>query len=183
MPKPETRPAPVRKSPGNPDKSGKKGKVRLDRIDRRLLHELQENGRITNVDLAKRAGISPPPCLRRVRALAREGFVRGFHANINPELLGFGVTVFALVGLDSQAESDLVAFEEMVGQWPNVRECYMLAGEIDFILKVVAADWDAYQRFITEKLTPAKNVAHVKSALTIRQSKAKPGVPVLAEKG
>lgn len=156
-------------------------RVRLDKVDRRILRDLQENGRMTNVELAKRAGISPPPCLRRVRALEAEGYIRGYHAEVAPELLGFGVTVFALVGLSSQAEADLVAFEETVAEWPNVRECYMLAGETDFLLKVVASDWDAYQRFVTEKLTAAKNVAHVKSALTIRQSKNLRGVPIEPE--
>lgn len=153
-------------------------RVRLDKVDRRILHDLQADGRMTNVALAERAGISPPPCLRRVRALEAEGYIKGYHAEVSAELLGFGVTVFALVGLDSQAEADLVAFEEMVAEWPQVRECYMLAGETDFILKVVAANWDAYQKFITEKLTPAKKVAHVKSALTIRRSKGVPGVPI-----
>ena len=161
-------------------------RVKLDRVDLSILKDLQEDGRMTNVELAKRAGITPPPCLRRVRALERNGYIRGFHADVNPEALGFTVTVFAQVGLASQAESDLNAFEETVHQWPEVRECHMLAGETDFLLKIVAADWDAYQRFVTTKLTTARNVAHVKSALAIRATKNLPGVPIdvdeLAEK-
>ncbi|MEM7442953.1 MAG: Lrp/AsnC family transcriptional regulator [Pseudomonadota bacterium] len=153
-------------------------RIKLDRIDRRILRDLQNNGRMTNVELAKRAGISAPPCLRRVRALEEAGFIRGYHADINPEALGFGVTVFAQVGLSSQAEVDLKAFEELVDDWPLVRECHMLAGEMDFLLKVVAEDWDAYQRFLTTQLTAAPNVSHVKSALAIRTSKHQPGVPV-----
>ena len=153
-------------------------RVRLDRIDRKILNELQANGRITNVKLARRAGISAPPCLRRVRALQEAGFIRGYHADLNAEALGFGVTVFAQVGLSSQAESDLRAFEELVETWPQVRECNMLAGETDFLLKIVAEDWDDYQRFLTTKLTAAKNVNHVKSALAIRTSKSLPGVPI-----
>lgn len=153
-------------------------RIKLDRIDRRILRDLQDNGRMTNVELAKRAGISAPPCLRRVRALEEAGFIRGYHADINPEALGFGVTVFAQVGLSSQAEVDLKAFEELVNNWPLVRECHMLAGEMDFLLKVVAEDWDAYQRFLTTQLTAAPNVSHVKSALAIRTSKHQPGVPV-----
>ncbi|MEQ8966201.1 MAG: Lrp/AsnC family transcriptional regulator [Azospirillaceae bacterium] len=156
-------------------------RVKLDRIDRRILRDLQDDGRMTNVDLAKRAGISAPPCLRRVRALEDSGFIRGYHADINPEALGFGVTVFAQVGLSSQAESDLRKFEELVQSWPLVRECYMLAGETDFLLKVVAEDWDAYQRFLTTQLTAAPSVSHVKSALAIRTSKHLPGVPIDAE--
>jgi DNA-binding Lrp family transcriptional regulator len=156
-------------------------RVKLDRVDLSILKDLQEDGRMTNVELAKRAGITPPPCLRRVRALERNGYIRGFHADVNPEALGFTVTVFAQVGLASQAESDLNAFEELVQQWPEVRECHMLAGETDFLLKIVAADWDAYQRFVTTKLTTARNVAHVKSALAIRDSKNLPGVPIDAD--
>jgi DNA-binding Lrp family transcriptional regulator len=153
-------------------------RVKLDKIDQRILHDLQANGRISNVELARRAGISAPPCLRRVRALERAGYVRGYHAELEPKALGFNVTVFAHVGLASQAESDLQAFEELVATWPQVRECYMLAGETDFLLKVVAEDWDAYERFLTSKLTAAPNVTHVKSALSIRASKSEPGVPI-----
>lgn len=156
-------------------------RVKLDRIDRRILRDLQGDGRMTNVDLAKRAGISAPPCLRRVRALEESGYIRGYHADINPEALGFGVTIFAQVGLASQAETDLKAFEELVRSWPEVRECHMLAGETDFLLKVVATDWDAYQKFLTTQLTTAPNVSQVKSALAIRMSKYEPGVPIEVE--
>jgi DNA-binding Lrp family transcriptional regulator len=153
-------------------------KIKLDAIDRRLLADLQADGRMTNVDLARRAGISPPPCLRRMRALEQAGFIKGYHASLDAEALGFGVTVFAMVGLNSQAEADLKAFESRVAAWPLVRECFMLAGEVDFILKIVAKDWDAYQTFLTRELTAAPNVAHVKTSLTIRISKFEPGVPM-----
>lgn len=153
-------------------------RVKLDKIDLRILSDLQDNGRITNVELAKRAGISAPPCLRRVRALEESEYIRGYHADINPEALGYGVTVFAQVGLSSQAESDLVAFETLVAGWPLVRECYMLAGETDFLLRIVARDWDSYNRFLTSELTAAPNVSHVKSALAIRLSKQAFGVPI-----
>ncbi len=154
---------------------------KLDKIDLRILRDLQADGRITNVDLAHRAGISAPPCLRRVRALEEAGLIRGYHADVNPEALGFGVTVFAGVGLASQAENDLKAFEQLVSSWPEVREAHMLAGETDFLLKVVASDWDSYQRFLTTKLTAAPNVTHVKSSLAIRASKFEPGVPIEAD--
>ena len=152
--------------------------VKLDRIDRRILRDLQADGRMTNVELARRAGISAPPCLRRVRALEEAGFIRGYHADLNAEMLGYGVTVFAHVGLNSQAESDLKAFEALIRTWPEVREASMLAGETDFLLKIVAEDWDAYQKFLTTHLTTAPNVSHIKSALGIRVAKHKPGVPV-----
>ena len=156
-------------------------RAKLDRIDLRILADLQADGRMTNVDLAERAGISAPPCLRRVRALEQAGFIKGYHAEINAEAMGFGVTIFAHVGLVSQAETDLKAFEELVRSWPQVRECHMLAGETDFLLKIVAEDWDSYQKFLTTKLTTAPNVSHVKSALAIRTAKLSPGVPVEAD--
>jgi len=152
--------------------------VKLDRIDRHILMDLQDNGRITNVALARRAGISAPPCLRRVRALEEAGYIRGYHADLNPEALGFRVTVFAQIGLASQAEADLKAFEDLVDGWPQVRECYMLAGETDFLLKIVGEDWDDYQRFLTTELTAAPNVSVVKTALAIRESKRAPGIAI-----
>ena len=156
-------------------------RVKLDRIDRQILSDLQADGRITNVELAARAGISAPPCLRRVRALEEAGFIRGYHAQLDQAHLGYTVTVFAHVGLNSQAEADLIAFEAMVKEWEEVRECHMLAGETDFLLKIVAKDWDAYQRFVTERLTAAPKVSNVKSALAIRSAKNLPGVPIALE--
>ncbi len=153
-------------------------RVKLDKIDRKILRDLQEHGRMPNVELARRAGISAPPCLRRLRALEEAGFIRGYHADISPEGLGFGVAVFAHVGLISQAEADLLAFEKLVDSWPLVRECHMLAGETDFLLKIVAEDWDSYNRFLTRELTSAPNVSHVKSMLAIRSSKSNSGVPI-----
>ncbi|MEK9685290.1 MAG: Lrp/AsnC family transcriptional regulator [Rhodospirillaceae bacterium] len=153
-------------------------RIKLDRIDLKILRDLQDEGRITNVDLASRAGISPPPCLRRVRVLEDTGCIRGYHADLNPEALGFGVIVFAHVGLHSQAETDLVAFEDRIKSWPEVRECHMLAGETDFLLKIVSTDWDSYQRFLTTRLTSAPNVSVVKSSLAIRTAVNRPGVPI-----
>jgi len=157
-------------------------KVKLDEIDRRILEELRDNGRITNVELARRVGISAPPCLRRVRALEEMGYIHGYHAALDGELLGYGMTVFAWVGLHSQAESDLEEFERLVRSWPAVRECHMLTGEVDFVLKVVAKDWDDWQTFLTTELTPAANVASVKTAPVLRYSKTLPGVPLDALK-
>ena len=155
-------------------------RAKLDAIDLQILAALQENGRITNVDLSERVGISAPPCLRRVRALEEAGFIQGYHADLNVKALGFEVTVFAMVGLHSQAEADLQAFEKLVGTWPLVRECHMLNGDIDFILKCVAPDLSTFQSFLTGLLTPAPNVASVRTSLTIRQSKHQPGVPLEA---
>ncbi len=150
----------------------------LDTIDRTILSELQGDGRITNVELARRAGLTAPPCLRRVRTLEESGVIRGYHARLNPGALGYGITVFALVSLRSQAEDDLRDFETHVATLPEVRECHMLNGEIDFILKIVAHDLQSFQSFLTSKLTTAPHVASVKTSLTIRTSKDDPGVPV-----
>jgi DNA-binding Lrp family transcriptional regulator len=150
----------------------------LDQIDRTILRELQRDGRITNVALADKAGITAPPCLRRVRALEERGLITGYHATLSPDLLGYGISVFALVRLRNQAEEDLLAFEKHVANLPEVRECHMLNGDIDFILKIVGHDLQTFQKFLTTHITPAPNVASVKTSLTIRTSKLLPGVPV-----
>jgi len=151
--------------------------TRLDPIDRKILSELQADGRMTNVELAKRVGISAPPCLRRVRTLEESGLIRGYHADVNARELGFEVQVFAMVGLDSQAEAELSAFEARCRQWPLVRECHMLNGEVDFILKCVAPDLSSFQSFLTGELLTTPNVASVKTSLVIRGAKDEPGVP------
>lgn len=153
-------------------------RTKLDRIDRQILSDLQDNGRMTNVELATRAGISAPPCLRRVRALEESGFIRGYHAEVDEKILGYGVTVFAFVGLKSQAKTDLVSFEDKVNGWPLVRECHMLQGETDFLLKIVARDMESYNKFLTEELTEQENVSHVRSAQGIHTSKRSFGVPI-----
>ena len=150
----------------------------FDRIDRQILDLLQADGRMTNVDLAERGGLTAPPCLRRVRALEEQGAIRGYHAALDPGKLGYTITVFAMVSLKSQAEADLAAFEAHVDAIPEVRECHMLNGEIDFILKIVATDLKAFQEILTTRLTTAPNVASVKTSLTIRTTKEIPGIPV-----
>lgn len=144
----------------------------------RILSELQDNGRITNVELSRRAKITAPPCLRRMRALEKAGYIKGYHADLDSKMLGFEVTGFVFVGLASQAEADLKKFEEQVRAWPTVRECHMMSGEVDFILKIVAKDLSSFQSFITDTMTAAKNVASVKSSLVIHPTKREPGVPL-----
>ncbi len=151
--------------------------TRLDPIDRKILSELQADGRMTNVELAKRVGISAPPCLRRVRTLEDQGLIKGYHAEVDSRELGFEVQVFAMVGLDSQAEAELSAFEERCRNWPLVRECHMLNGEVDFMLKCVAPDLSSFQSFLTGDLLTAPNVSSVKTSLVIRCAKDDPGVP------
>lgn len=152
--------------------------LNLDSIDLKLLAELQGNGRITNVNLADKVGLTAPPCLRRMRTLEQSGVIKSYHAHIDPASLGYTITVFAMVSLKSQAEEDLKAFEQHVLSLPDVRECHMLNGEIDFILKILARDLQSFQEFLTSKLTAAPNVSSVKTSLTIRTAKDEPGVPV-----
>ena len=151
--------------------------LRIDAIDRSIIDELQADGRMTNVELAKRVGISAPPCLRRVRTLEEQGFIKGYFAKVDARELGFEVQVFAMVGLASQAEVDLSAFEQKCREWPLVRECHMLNGEVDFILKCVAPDLSSFQSFLTGKLLTTPNVESVKTSLVIRGAKDNPGVP------
>ncbi|MCA7120153.1 MAG: Lrp/AsnC family transcriptional regulator [Acidibrevibacterium sp.] len=149
----------------------------IDAIDRRILAELQANGRITNVDLASRTGLSPPPCLRRVRRLEEAGFIRGYHADLDPERLGWQIMFFAIVGLDSQKEAVLAEFEAIVGAWPEVRECHMTRGGVDFLLRLVARD-AAHENQLTERLTGLERVSRVQTLQTIRTSRALTGVPL-----
>jgi DNA-binding Lrp family transcriptional regulator len=151
--------------------------TRLDAIDWKILKELQGDGRMTNVELARRVGISAPPCLRRVRALEDAGFIKGYRALLDEKLLGFEVTVFATVHLSSQAEADLAAFETFVRAQPIVRECWMLSGEVDFLLKCVATNLAAFQAFVAE-LTAAPAVRNVKTSLVLRNSKDEAMVPL-----
>jgi len=154
--------------------------IELDATDWRILKELQADGRMTNIALANRIGLSAPPCLRRVRALEEAGLISGYTALIDEVALGYALTAFAMVRLHNQAESDLRAFENRVLAWPLVREAYMLSGESDFMLKCIARDLREFQNFVLEELTSAPNVASVKTFLTIRRAKREPGVPIAA---
>ena len=149
---------------------------RLDAIDWKILKELQDDGRITNVELARRVGISAPPCLRRVRRLEEAGIIRGYQADTDPQKLGWEVTFFAIVGLDSQKESVLAEFEKLVGSWPEVRECHMIRGGGDFLLRLVARD-TAHENQLTQRLTGAERVSRVQTLQTIRTSRSLAGVP------
>lgn len=153
-------------------------RARLDHIDWQILATLQRDGRMTNIELARKVGLTAPPCLRRVKALEEAGLIRDYVARLNGAALGFTITVFALVSLKSQAEQDLLAFEEHVRDIPEVVECHMLNGEIDFILKIVAHDLQEFQLLLTSRLTTAPGVAHVKTSLTIRTSKDDGGYPI-----
>jgi DNA-binding Lrp family transcriptional regulator len=153
-------------------------KADLDAIDWKILRELQDEGRMTNVELASRVGISAPPCLRRVRRLEEAGVIRGYRAMLNAGELGFDVTAICLVGLKHQSDSELRAFSTLVEGWEMVRRAWLVSGESDFMLYCVARDLGTFQRFVIEKLTSAPNVDTVRTALTIRQFKDEGTVPI-----
>lgn len=160
--------------PGN--ETSRPRMAELDAIDLRILAELQADGRITNVELASRVGLSAPPCLRRVRRLEEAGVLRGYHADVEPSALGFEVTFFAIVGLESQKQVVLDAFEAEVIGWAEVRECHMIRGGGDFLLRLVARD-TAHENALTARLTSAQNVLRVQTLQTIRTAKNAAGVP------
>ena len=152
-------------------------RVKLDQIDLRILINLQSNGRITNLELSKRVGISAPPCLRRVRVLEEAGYITGYYAEIDGAMLNYKETFFALVGLNSQAQNVLLDFEEHMARWSEVRECHMIRGGGDFLLKVVARD-KAHRDTLTMDITEAEHVAKVTTFETIRTSQELPGIPI-----
>jgi DNA-binding Lrp family transcriptional regulator len=152
-------------------------RAKLDRIDLRILSDLQTDGRMTNVDLAERAGISAPPCLRRVRALESVGIIKGYRAILDPKALGYEIVFFAMVQLSAQGKTELSAFEQRVKDWPAVRECWILSGDIDFILKCVAPNLAAFQGIVSD-LTALPNVRNVRTALTLDLVKDEPLVPI-----
>jgi DNA-binding Lrp family transcriptional regulator len=150
---------------------------RLDSIDWAILKELQADGSITNVELARRVGLSAPPCLRRVRALESAGIIKGYRAMLDPKALGYEIVCFAMVQLAAQGQKELAAFEQQVNDWGMVRECWKLSGDIDFILKCVAPNLSAFQALVSD-LTALPNVRNVRTALTLDLVKDEPLVPI-----
>ena len=146
-------------------------KADLDAIDWKILRELQREGRITNVELSSRVGISAPPCLRRMKRLEETGIIRGYRAILNAPALGFDVVAFCLIGLRHQSEAELKTFADRTRNWPIVRSAWMVSGDSDFMLHCVASDLTTFQNFVIEELTSSPNVDTVRTALTIRQVK------------
>lgn len=151
---------------------------KLDKIDLRILSDLQENGRMTNVDLAQNAGISAPPCLRRVRALEDNGYIEGYNAHVNKNYLGWTVTAYTSITLASAGDKDIQKFVETVDEWDQVRDCYTMIGDADFLLKIVARDFDDYQNFVQTNLTGIENIKTIKSNMIMKAIFKKPGVPI-----
>ena len=155
-------------------------KADLDAIDWKILRELQDEGRMTNVELSRRVGISAPPCLRRVKRLEDSGIIRGYRALLNSPALGLDVVAFCLVGLHHHAEVELKSFADRTRLWPIVRQAWMVSGDSDFLLHCVASDLATFQAFVIEDLTSTPNVDTVRTALTIRQVKDE-GVVAIGE--
>lgn len=151
---------------------------RLDPIDARILERMQEDARISNVDLAKAVGLSPSPCLRRVRALERRGVIRRYVTLVDPQATGLPVSVFIHVSLEKQVERALEVFEAAIRQRPEVMECYLMTGEADYLLRVVVADIAAYQRFLMDHLTRVPGVASIKSGFALRQVQYRTALPL-----
>lgn len=154
--------------------------VELDKIDWLILDELQKDGRITNIELAQRVGISAPPCLRRVRRLETMGVIKSYHAVIDTVSVGWSLSVFVLVGLDSQKESVLTEFEAQMAAMPEVRECHMVRGGVDFLIRFIARDAEDENR-LTHELTSNPHVARVQTLQIIRTSLQREGVPLDSE--
>jgi len=153
-------------------------KKELDLIDKKILRILQDDGRISNLDLSKKIGMSPPPTLRRVRDLEQNGYIEGFRANLNHSKLGYDLTVFIFIGLKNQNEEELNKFEKLVWGWEEVRECYMLNGEVDFILKCVAKNMNTFQEFLTNNISSNDNISSIKTAFAIKATKSLGNVPL-----
>lgn len=150
----------------------------LDRIDRAILAELQNDGRVANSDLSQRVGLSPSPCLRRVKALEDGGFIRTYVALVDPRAVDLTVNVFVNVTLERQIEEQLDAFEQMVVRWPEVVECYLMTGEADYLLRVVVPDLAVYERFLKNHLTRVPGVSSIKSSFALKQVRYNTALPL-----
>ncbi|MCU0830468.1 MAG: Lrp/AsnC family transcriptional regulator [Rhizobiaceae bacterium] len=146
-------------------------RIDVDATDMKILRILQEEGRITNVELAARVGISAPPCLRRMKRLEETGIIKGYRAMLNAPALGQTLTAFCLIGLHRQSDTDLRSFAAQCESWAIVREAWTIQGEADFLLRCIAPDLVTFQDFVIDTLTHAPGVDTVRTALTIRQIK------------
>jgi DNA-binding Lrp family transcriptional regulator len=151
---------------------------RLDEIDYAILSQLQEEARVSNVDLADRVGLSPAPCLRRVQSLEKDGIIGRYVTLLNPNAVDCGVTVFVQISLDLQVEGRLEAFEQAILGRREVLECYLMTGDADYLIRVVVPDVAAYERFLKDSLTRVEGVAGIKSSFALRQVKYSTALPL-----
>lgn len=150
----------------------------LDAIDRRIVMALQADARLSNVDLAATVGLSPSPCLRRVKRLEREGYIEGYRASLRRDRVGLGLSVFVGVKIDGHANERALVFERAVSAMPEVIACHLIAGEADYLLEVVVPDLQGYQRFLVGKLLNLAAVREVKSNIAIQTVKAGGPLPL-----
>jgi Lrp/AsnC family leucine-responsive transcriptional regulator len=155
-----------------------KSSAPIDAIDRRILRLLQADAKITNAELARRVGLSPSPCLARVRALERAGIISRHVTLLDPLKVGLGVSVFIQVSLEQQVERALNAFQAAIASYPEVLECYLMTGDADYLLRVVVADVPALERFILERLTKIRGVASIRSSFALKQVKYETALPL-----
>ncbi|HSI41258.1 MAG TPA: Lrp/AsnC family transcriptional regulator [Xanthobacteraceae bacterium] len=150
----------------------------FDAIDRRILAELQRDGRITTADLAARVGLSASPCARRVRLMEEAGIITGYVALVDAAKAGLPISVFASVKLERQREEYLDRFNQAIARWPEVVDCYLMTGPRDYLLRIVVSDLAAYDRFLKEKLTRLDGVASIESSFALGEVKRSHMVPV-----
>jgi DNA-binding Lrp family transcriptional regulator len=150
----------------------------LDEIDYKILECLQNDGCISNVELADHVGLSPAPCLRRVSVLKKAGVIRKYVALVNARAVDLAVTVFVQISLDLQVERRLEIFEHAIMKRPEIVECYLMTGDSDFLLRVVVPDVEAYERFLQETLTRIEGVARIKSSFALKQLKYSTALPL-----
>ena len=152
--------------------------MQLDAIDFRILSELQANGALTNVELARRVHLSPSPCLARVKALEEAGVIERYVALANAKQLGLGLNVFISISLKEQNKESLAAFERSIAEHDEVMECYLMSGDSDYLIRVVLTDIAALERFILDQLTPIPGVEKIRSSFALKQVRAKTALPL-----
>jgi Lrp/AsnC family leucine-responsive transcriptional regulator len=153
-------------------------KIILDATDQRILQQLQERARQTNVEVADAVGLSPSACLRRVRELEDRGVIAGYVALVSPAAVGLGVSVMLNVTLERQVETALDEFEGRIREWPEVMECYLMTGDADYLLRVVVADLPAYEKFLMQRLTRVPGIASIKSSFSLKQIVHRTALPM-----
>lgn len=151
----------------------------LDAIDRKILRALQANGKISVGELSEKVGLSPSPSARRVRLLEKAGIIKGYTAIVDQKRVGLPISAFASIKLERQREEDLDRFEEAVSRWPEVLDCYLMTGQRDYLMRIVAADLEAYERFIKDKLTRLENIASIETSFALGQVKRSEVLPII----
>ena len=149
----------------------------MDAIDRRIIGALQENARLTNQELAERVGLSPSPCLRRLRKLEADGVLRGYTALIDQQRYGLPINVFVSIRLERQTDAAIRAFEQAIQDLDEVQECYLMTGARDYLLRVVSQSLESYERFVRERLTRIEGIASIESSFAFNQVKKSPRLP------